>query len=138
MRIRLTLLAALLAAPFAFSAAPGKDDKKAAEVDVRTIEQANVITPVVRNGRLVNYLFVTVKVELAQGGDVFKLKERAHFLRDSLIRASHRSALADPADPSKLNAAAAQAAFHAAAVEALGPKAVKAVTIVSVDSLRRS
>jgi hypothetical protein len=97
----------------------------------------NVITPVVRDGKLVNYLFVTVEVDFTDQANAIKLRDRAHFLRDALLKASHRAPLADPAHDDQLNRAAAEAAFRVAANESLGPENIKSVTVTGVDSLRR-
>jgi hypothetical protein len=103
----------------------------------RKVVAPNVITPVVRDGKLVNYLFVTVEVELTDGANAMKLRDRTQFLRDSLLRATHRAALGDPANDKQLNYAAAKPVFSAAAVEALGASNIKKITIASVDSLNR-
>jgi hypothetical protein len=65
------------------------------------------------------------------------MRDRAHFLRDSLLRASHRSVLADATDDMKLNYGAARQVFWAAAGEALGAANIKKLTITGVDSLKR-
>jgi hypothetical protein len=54
-----------------------------------------------------------------------------------LLRASHRSALADPNDDFKLNFQAANPVFWQASIEALGAQNVKRVSITGVDSLKR-
>jgi hypothetical protein len=95
------------------------------------------VTPVVRDGKLVNYLFVTVRVDLSSKANIMKVRDRAHFLRDALLKASHRNALADPAKDDKLNTPAAIAAFKVAAQQALGAANVKSVSIDGVDSLKR-
>lgn len=126
-----------LAPPSAWAAsAPAAAKTEEASAD-RKVVAPNVVTPVVREGKLVNYLFVTVEVELADGANVMQLRDRAQFLRDSLLRATHRAALADPADDKRLNYAAAKPVLTAAANEALGAQNIKKVNIGTVDSLRR-
>lgn len=109
-----------------------------AGVDGRVMVADNVILPVVRDGRLVNYIFVSVRVELAPNGDLFRLKERAHFLRDALLRASHRTSLADPRADDRVDATAASRAFAAAAEEALGRGSVRGVSVEQTGTLRVS
>jgi hypothetical protein len=125
--------APLVAAPAAHAAGKAESAKADAE---RYIEADNVITPVLRNGRLANYLFVSVRVDLPDQGDIWRLRSRSHFLRDALLRATHRASLVDAADDRKLNQAAALAAFRAAAVEVLGANGVKSVSITQVQSLK--
>jgi hypothetical protein len=100
------------------------------------MEAAYIAVPVVREGRLVNYLFVTLRIDIANGVDLWRTRERAHFLRDSLVRAAHRTDLVDPARDDQLNRPAALAVFRAAAQEALGARAVRAITIADVRSSR--
>jgi hypothetical protein len=135
--VRLLSLAAL--SLFLLAQTPGglaSEPAKTAAAD-RQMVAPNIVTPVVRNGKLVNYLFVTVQVDFTEQANALKLRDRAHFLRDALLKASHRVALGDPVLDDKLNMAAAQGAFRMAAKDALGQDNVKAVTIVGVDSLRR-
>ena len=108
-----------------------------AEADsARTMDAAYIAVPVVREGRLVNYLFVSVRIDIAPNVDLWRTRERAHFLRDALLRAAHRTPLADAAHADQLHRPAALAAFRAAAQQALGAGAVRGVTIVAVNSSR--
>jgi hypothetical protein len=94
--------------------------------------------PVVRDGRLVNYLFVSIRVEIAAGVDLWRTRERAHFLRDALVRASHANDLASAEDTDALNEARAIEVYRAAAVQVLGEQAVGRVIIVASYSSRGS
>jgi hypothetical protein len=93
---------------------------------------------VVRDGVLVNYLFVSIRIEIANGVDLWATRERAHFLRDALVRASHGNDLADPNDSNALNEARAVEVYRAAAVHALGERAVGPITIVATYSSQGS
>lgn len=104
----------------------------------RSMDAPYLAVPVVRDGQLVNYLFVSIRIEIAPGVDLWRTRERAHFLRDALVRASHANDLADPADNNALNDARAIAVYRSAAVEALGAQAVGAVSIVATYSSQGS
>jgi hypothetical protein len=130
-------MALAIVPPAAWASAPKDKDQQQEAAGDRKVTASNVVTPVVRDGKLVNYLFVTIDVELADGANILKMRDRAAFLRDSLLRASHRTSLADPTDDRRLNYAAAQPVFNAAANEALGAQNIKKVTITTVDSLKR-
>lgn len=135
--------ASLVLSLFALSVAPaahaasGGDKPEGDGASERQMVSPNVVTPVVRDGKLVNYLFVTVRVDLSPKANVMKVRDRAHFLRDALLKAAHRNALGDPAREDKLNTPAAVAAFKIAAQQALGAANVKSVSIDGVDSLKR-
>lgn len=94
--------------------------------------------PVVRDEVLVNYLFVSVRIEIAQGVDLWRTREQAHFLRDALVRASHAEDLADPNDINLLNEARAVEVYRAAAAQALGERTVSGVLIVASYSSQGS
>jgi hypothetical protein len=108
------------------------------ELSSRSMDAPYLAVPVVRDGRLVNYLFVSIRVEIAAGVDLWRTRERAHFLRDALVRASHAHDLADPGDDNLLNEARAIQVYHAAAVQALGERAVAGVSIVASYSSQGS
>lgn len=119
------------------SSHPGKAPAKANEAgnDVtRSMDAPYLAVPVVRDGRLVNYLFVSIRVDVAQGVDLWRTREKAHFLRDALIRAAYSQPLTNPNAPNTLDEARAIAVFRAAAIQTLGERAVGRVSIVSMYS----
>jgi hypothetical protein len=100
----------------------------------RSMDAPYLAVPVVRDGRLVNYLFVSIRIQISPHVDLWRTRERAQFLRDALVRASHTNALADPNDTNALNQPLAIQVYRAAAAQTLGPQAVAGVTIVSTYS----
>lgn len=111
--------------------------QQAAEA-TRSMDAAYIAVPVVRDGTLVNYLFVTLRIDISPSVDLWRTRERAHFLRDALVRAAHRTSLADPRRDDALNTALATTVFRTAAQEALGANAVRNLTIQSTYSSRRT
>lgn len=118
-------------------AAKAKGEEEAGATS-RSMDAPYLAVPVVRDGVLVNYLFVSVRVEIANGVDLWRTRENAHFLRDELVRASHSTDLSDPSDPNRLNEARAIEVYRAAAAAALGERAVSRVSIVASYSSRGS
>jgi len=100
----------------------------------RSMDAPYLAVPVIRDGRLVNYLFVSIRIQISPHVDLWRTRERAQFLRDALVRASHATALADPNDNNALNQALAIQVYRAAAIQTLGAQAVAGVTIVSTYS----
>lgn len=100
----------------------------------RTMDAPYLAVPVVRDGQLVNYLFVSLRIQISPHVDLWRTRERAQFLRDALVRASHANALADPNDANKLNEALALQVYRAAAVQSLGAQAVAGISIISTYS----
>lgn len=131
-----TLLAGLAVSTAGAEAAKSKagEGGESAELSSRSMDAPYLAVPVVRDGQLVNYLFVSIRIEIAQGVDLWGTRERAHFLRDALVRASHASDLSRPDDPNALDEARALQAYRAAAVQALGERAVGQISIVATYS----
>jgi hypothetical protein len=131
-----TLMAGLAAANPPAAKAKGAEGE--AQNSGRSMDAPYLAVPVVRDGQLVNYLFVSVRFEIAPGVDLWRTREQAHFLRDALVRASHANALARADDVNALNEARAIAVFQATASQVLGPRAISRVSIVSSYSSRGS
>ena len=86
--------------------------------------------PLIRASRLAK--------KIAPGVDLWRTRERAHFLRDALVRASHANDLVDPNDSNALNEPRALEVYRAAAIQALGENAVGPITIVATYSSQGS
>lgn len=100
----------------------------------RSMDAPYLAVPVMRDGQLVNYLFVSLRIQIAPHVDLWRTRERAQFLRDALVRASHANSLADPNDNNKLNEALALQVYRQAAVQSLGANAVAGISIISTYS----
>ncbi|MFO1018682.1 MAG: hypothetical protein U1E03_13875 [Hyphomonadaceae bacterium] len=142
-RAFLAILASALLVGLAYASGPPAQEKeKGGEAEAadtsRSMDAPYLAVPVVRDGVLVNYLFVSIRIEIAPGVDLWRTRERAHFLRDALVRASHANDLADPRDNNALNEARAIAVYRAAAVQALGERAIAGVSIVATYSSQGS
>jgi hypothetical protein len=140
--IAAAMIASTLLAGLAVAAGPANSAKTkqegGEELSSRSMDAPYLAVPVVREGQLVNYLFVSIRVEISAGVDLWRTREQAHFLRDALVRASHSADLSDPNDPNGLNEARAIEVYRAAAVEALGERAVAGVSIVASYSSQGS
>lgn len=134
-----TLLAGLANAsgPPAKGKAKGEAEE-GEQLSSRSMDAPYLAVPVVRDGQLVNYLFVSIRIEIAGSVDLWRTRERAHFLRDALVRASHALDLVDPNDSNALNEARAIEVYRAAAIQALGENAVGPITIVATYSSQGS
>jgi hypothetical protein len=134
-----TLMAGLASASGGSSKGKEKGEEGAeAAASSRSMDAPYLAVPVVREGQLVNYLFVSIRIEITQNVDLWQTRERAHFLRDALVRASHANDLVDPEDNNALNDARAIEVYRAAAVQALGERAVAGVSIVATYSSQGS
>jgi hypothetical protein len=137
--IAMALIASTLLAGLAHATdPPAKGKGGEPPLSSRSMDAPYLAVPVVRNGQLVNYLFVSIRIEISSSVDLWRTRERAHFLRDALVRASHANELSDPNDNNALDEARAVAVYRAAAVQALGEQAVAGVSIVATYSSQGS
>lgn len=134
-----TLLAGLANASGPAAKAKGEGAAEGeGQTSSRSMDAPYLAVPVVRNGVLVNYLFVSLRIEIPQGVDLWRTREQAHFVRDALVRASHSTDLADPNDNNTLNEARALQVYRAAAIQVLGERAVGPITVVATYSSQGS
>ncbi len=132
--LALALLLTLAApAPAALAEAKKAEEGESA----RAMDVLNLVVPVVREGRLVNYLFLNARIQLGPGVDLWGTREKGHFLRDALIKAVHKRSLAAADRDDAIDTAATQALISAVARQTLGANAVRSVEILSVSSLRQ-
>lgn len=91
-----SLTAALAPAASAFAppaAAPPSGGETPSEAEVaRSLELGGLVFPVFDEKlKLKNYLFVSARMLAGPGKDVWKYREQQHFIRDAILRVSHRT-----------------------------------------------
>lgn len=96
-----------------------------------------VAMPIVIDGRLVNYVFVYVRVNLKSGVDVIKIRDKEPFFRDALVRDAHRTPFIVPTDWQKVDEAKLVAAMTRDAAAITGPGVVDSVSLVSQTPQKR-
>lgn len=87
--MRRALILLLMAVSFAGSGATAATDKEAPPAP--TVLMSPVALPIVVDGRLVNYVFVTLRLGLLPTGDIPRLRAKEPYFRDALVRAAHRT-----------------------------------------------
>ncbi|MDZ4370916.1 MAG: hypothetical protein U1C74_05780, partial [Phenylobacterium sp.] len=87
--------AGLAAAPAAQAAAPKGDAKG----DVgQYVDLQPIGLPIVVDRKLVNYVFVHIRINLTSAANSARLREKEPFFRDALVRAGHRAPFTLPTD----------------------------------------
>jgi hypothetical protein len=124
-RLILPLLAAVALATPVLAAEEKKNDDNGLYVDL-----AQTGLPVIQDGRLVNYVFVHVRLNLAPGSNPVQLRTREPFFRDALVRAAHRTPFVIAGEPNKLDEAALKRTMMVEAAKIAGPRAVASVQVV--------
>jgi hypothetical protein len=125
---RLGLITSLivLASP-ALASAPPKGKATAGQY----VDLAPMGLPIVGQGRLVNYAFVNVRLNLAASADPAKLRAKEPYFRDALVRLGHRTPLNRSDDYMKIDEARLRAALMREVSAIAGPGAIRSVVVTS-------
>jgi hypothetical protein len=128
----------ILAAPLSILAAGAHAGEKEKPKEVgQYVDLQPVAMPIVVDGRLVNYVFVYVRVNLKSGVDVTKVRDKEPFFRDALVRDAHRTPFVLSSDWQKIDEAKLVAAMTRDAMAITGPGVVSSVTVVSQTPQKR-
>lgn len=134
---RRSLLAAGTVALAGAAAAPVvASDKPAAGAAALGI--AGVGLPVIADGRLRNYVFVSLRLHLGAGKTVEQMRAKEPFFRDALVKAAHRTPFTLPGDWTRLDERRIQAALVAAGNAISGRGSIARVEIIAQNPRRRS
>jgi hypothetical protein len=119
-----------LAASLLILAGAAHASEKAKEVG-QYIDLQPVALPIVVQDRLVNYVFVYVRVNLKNGADVTKMRDKEPMLRDALVREGHRTPFVVPSDWQRVDEARLVAVMSRDAQAITGPGVVSSVVVTS-------
>ena len=95
-----------------------------------TVLMSPLALPVVVDRRLVNYVFVTVRLGLSASADAPKMRAMEPYFRDALVRAGHRSPFVLASNYAALDDARLKATLLREAAALVGPGMVTSVQIV--------
>ncbi|MBL8556252.1 MAG: hypothetical protein JNL41_18395 [Phenylobacterium sp.] len=133
-------LIALAASPAVASEKGGekKEGGKDGKGDVgQYVDLQPVGLPIVSNGRLVNYVFVYVRINLTSAANAAQLREKEPFFRDALVREGHRTPFNHPSDLSKVDVPKLTAALTRDANAIAGPGRIRNIVVTSQAPRRR-
>ncbi|MFN3585003.1 hypothetical protein [Phenylobacterium sp.] len=132
---------ALIALPLILLPAAPRAAEKEKEGEGKEVGQyvdlAPVALPIVAEGRLVNYVFVYVRINLTGKADVPRLREKEPHFRDALVRAGHRTPFTLASDYSKIDTAKLSATLQREATAIAGPGLIRSVVVTSQSPRRR-
>jgi hypothetical protein len=124
----LSLLIASSALPSQLMAGEKKDEKSE---NLQYLAVSPVALPVIVKGVVVNYIFVTVRIELTNSANSAKAREKEPYFRDAMTRAGHRTPFNKPGDYTHVDEAKLIAFLYRDGQAIVGPGIIKSVTIVS-------
>lgn len=109
-RSTLLLSAAASAAVFGTFLAPRRaqaaEPKKEEAGEPLVAELTNVVLPIARNGALVNYVFVTLKIRMSDLNAATFVREQHFLVRDGVTRATGRNPIPEGKGPNTYDQAA--------------------------------
>ena len=134
---RRTLISAgaVALASTATSAAASSSESSAAPP---ALSIAGLGLPVIEDGRLRNYVFVSLRLVLGGGKTVEQMRPKEAFFRDALVKAAHRTPFTVPGDWTRLDERALSAAVMSAANAISGRGCVARVEVVAQNPRRRT
>ena len=105
--------------------------------DGQYVDLAPVALPIVVEGQLINYVFVSARLQLSPSADAAKLRAKELFFRDALVRAGHKTPFTNPNDYTVVDVSRLQAVLLRDATAIAGGTGVKAVVVLSQTPKRR-
>lgn len=134
---RRDLIAASAVLPAAALATPAAASEKSSQAGA-VLNISGVGLPVIANGRIQNYVFVSLRLHLGGSATPESVRPKEAYLRDALVRAGHRTPFTVANDWTRLDAAALSASLMRSATAIVGRGAVTRVEIIGQAPRRRT
>ena len=93
--------------------------------------------PITENGKLVNYVFLSIKIILSPKADLYKLVGQEPYYRDALVRAGHRQSLGVPGDSNRVDEKLVKAVLKREAASFMDARMIASIEIVRQDPKKR-
>lgn len=90
-----------------------------------------VALPIVVDGKLVNYIFVTIRLNLSSSANAQRLREKEPYFRDALVRASHRTPFTKSGDYQTVDMDRLNASLMRDTAAIAGAGQVRSITVTS-------
>jgi flagellar basal body-associated protein FliL len=99
---------------------------------IPTISMPALVTPVVVNGALERYVFLSLTLELTSDEHKNMMLEKIPYLQDAYLREVHRASVAKDNDPNLLDEEGLKDRLMRVSATVVGPGIVKAITLRNV------
>jgi hypothetical protein len=132
---RLLILALAAVASPALSAE--KEGEKVKPAGDNNVDIATVGLPVIMDGRLVNYVFASVRLILAPGANQSALRAKEPYYRDALVKAAHRTPFTVANNPNVIDEAALRRVLLPEVQRIGGPKSFSSILVLSQQPKNR-
>jgi len=109
-------------------------EEKGKAAPAQTIALEAVALPIIVDGRLLNYVFCSIKLELYPNADGAKVRAKEQYFRDDLVRMGHRNPFTRKDDYTKVDEAKVRAEVMRIAPGLVGPGVIRSATIIRQTS----
>jgi len=92
--------------------------------------------PIVVDGKLVNYVFVSMRLGLSKNADPDAMRDKVPYFRDTLVRAAHRTPFVRPDNYAAIDEPRMKAALMREIAGIVGPGVVVSVNILRAQPQR--
>lgn len=99
---------------------------------IPTISMPALVAPVVVNGELQHYVFLSVSLELTGDEHKSMMLEKVPYLQDAYLREVHRESVAKDNDPKVIDDEGLKGRLMRVTATVVGPNIVKAITLRDV------
>ena len=95
----------------------------------KTVAIEAVALPIIVDGKLINYVFCSIRLDLYPEADGAKVRAKEQYFRDDLVRMGHRSPFTRRDDYTKVDEAKVKAEIMRVAPGLVGAKVIRSATI---------
>ncbi len=96
----------------------------------QSVALASVALPVVVDGKLINYVFCAIRLDLYPNADGSKVRAKEEFFRDDLVRTGHRTPFTRKDDYTRVDEAKVRAEVMRFALATVGPGVVRTAVVI--------
>ena len=101
------------------------------------VDIAPVALPIVDQGRLINFVFVTLRLNLGPGANAVSLRDKEPYFRDALVHTAWRRPFTVPGSYTKVDVPALKARMLDEAARIAGPRVVASVELIGEPQPKR-
>ncbi len=121
----------IIAAAFGLLAMPALAADAPSPPDDHSVKLSPLALPIVVEGRVLNYVFVTIKVDLAPSANTSALRDKEPIFRDALVRDAYRTPFVIPGNYNHLDEAKLKSVFFRDATAIAGAGQVVGIEVLN-------
>ncbi|MFT4077187.1 MAG: hypothetical protein QM647_16790 [Asticcacaulis sp.] len=134
---RRRLITAALAAAASLASLPARaSEGEAKKAGDPSVQLGAVAIPVTVNGRLANYLFLSIRINLNMAANEAKLRQQEPYFRDALVRTASKISFGQPGKDYLLDEPRFKQVMMGEWAKIAGPNAIKSIDVLTQSPKR--